>query len=260
MLRGIDTIANGMNGVLHLNDAIANDMANINSTGFKKTKLVFQNIQEVAIEKANGYENEDSKKIGSISLGSEVARSVVDFSQGTIKTTGNALDLAIDGNGFFKVQNEQGENLYTRNGKFMMNTDGNIVNADGYKLVGQGGVIQTAMGNETVGDINITSDGYLQVGRQKIDILEIEDFDDRQQLEQINGSLFKLREGSTATAKTAENYSVVQGALEGSNANMIETMLSSINASRSYETLSKVINMHSQSLQQTISKVGSIRS
>lgn len=263
MLRGIETAAQGTAAILDWNDMMANNLANVNTTGFKKAQMIFKDIHEQALANASVNKQDQSTQnnriIGNLSTGSTVDSIVIDFSQGGLQQTGNPLDLGINGQGFFKIQTADGI-AYTRNGNFLLNKDGFLVNSNGDAVLDtSNSKIQIKLNNQQTKDINITGDGQIAIGQQKLQKLAVVDFTDKTQLESVGSTMFKPKDESETKPVQAKNFEVRQGSLEGSNASIIESMLGSINASRTYETLNNILKNTSETLQKSTGTVGRLR-
>lgn len=261
MIRGLEAVTRGMESALSFNDNIANNLANVNSTGYKQTKMIFKNIHDVAINNIdnNSTDGEGKKTVGSLSVGSTVDSVVIDFSQGGVKTTDNPLDMALNGDGFFSVQSKDGSTAYTRNGSFVLGQDGILRTVSGDAVLGQNGPVKVDIKNSEVKDIVVDAQGSVAVNNKVVDKLKIVDFKDKTQMVSLGESLFKSSNVQTNPPVKASNYSVTQGALESSNANIIQSMVNSINASRTYETLNNMVQTISKSLEQGITQVGKVR-
>jgi flagellar basal-body rod protein FlgG len=258
MVKGIEAAAAGMIGATHLNDIIANNMANINTPGFKQTLAVFKNVQDLEVNKLDVKNNEYShKKVGSLSAGSELYATILDFEQGNIKTTGNSLDLAISGDGFFVVRTPDGD-AYTRNGSFSLRQDGVITTLEGYPLIGEKGApLKSNTNNFNLKDLQIHPNGNFEINKETLDKVKIVDFKNYQELEPMGNSLYKPINDQIPFKST--NYEIKQGAIEGSNSNTIDSMIKSIEASRIYETLSKTVEISNKTLTKAINEVGRVK-
>lgn len=259
MLRSLTTLKNGIERVMDTHDVYANNMANINTMGFKQSKMMFKDIREIEIQKLQNKSNEydptsTPTPAGKLSLGPEVAKMVVDFSQGDLITTGNKLDFAIHGDGFFAVKGADNQELYTRKGNFVIDSKGFLTTTDGQKVLGRDSNqpirFDITKNPET---IVVQKDGLVNYGKEKIGYLKIVDFADKTVLSPVEGSAFQNNGGTPSKVK---NPDVMQGALEGSNANAVETMLKSIEASRSYESMATVMQTTSETLQKVINQTG----
>jgi len=259
MLRGFESVTKGMIGVLDLNDAIANNMANVNSTGFKQQNVVFKNIRDVMINDINKqYVDQDAKNLGTLSLGSTVDAVIIDFRQGGIQTTGNPLDLAINGDGFFSIQTKDGSTAYTRNGSFILDTRGVLTTLDGCPVLGKNGPIILNINNNQAKDIVISGDGTVSVGREIVAQLDIVDFADKNSMEALGNSLYRPKDINSNPPIAAQGV-VTQGAIEKSNANVVQSMVNSITASRTYDALNEILKNTSKTLEKNINQVGRVR-
>ncbi len=257
MIQGINTAAAGMSSVIDWNDIIANNLANINTVGFKQLIPTFRDIKEINIQAENTAEpmNPGSGTIGSISAGSIIDMTHLDFSTGALKKTDRNLDVAINGDGFFAIQTAKGE-FYTRNGNFTLDENRDLVTKSGDKVLSEGGgAINIDVTAQSMKELFISQDGRIMQGDIEIDKLRIVDFKDKSNLKTIGNSLFKSIDEQPVEM---QNPSVSQGYLEGSNANVVKSMIDSITGSRTYETLSKIIRNSDSTLRKTINEVGRV--
>ncbi len=261
MFRGIEIAAKGMESIINYNDIIANNLANINTPGFKQLTPVFKDIHQMALNN-NGEQVtalDGSKKIGSLSAGSMLDITQLDFSQGSLIKTDGRLDVALNSKGFFVVRTESGEEAYTRNGGFFVNEDGDLVTRAGDTVLGEGGgAINLDIGTNNISDIIITTDGRVMAKDQEIDKLKVVDFDDTTKLKAMGNTLFKNIDEKNNAPQNTDNYLVTQGYLEGSNANVIESMINSITGTRTYETLSKVVQNSDSTFKKAVNEVGRV--
>ena len=195
---------------------ISNNLANINTSGFKKDKGHF-----LIIDSPDSIKEDLEKK--SISTGKQQPplwlqfETITDFSAGPLKHTGNPFDLALEGDGFFCIKTEQGTQ-YTRNGNFSLDQDGMLVTMDGLPVLGEGGPINIEGDTFTVGvKGNISVDGNL------VDTIKIVGFEKPDALEKTENSLFAIADKNEVESK-AENTGVSQGFIELSNVNAIRMM------------------------------------
>lgn len=256
MIRGINTAASGMVSIINLNDIIAHNLANVNTPGFKQLIPTFKNVQEVEINDKNNL-NQKGLTVGSLSMGSMLDTTQLDFEQGALRQTGRPLDVALNSEGFFVIEAETGEN-YTRNGSFFINEDGDLLTRAGGKVVGESGrAININLGDNGVRDMTITADGRIMVGADEVDRLKIVNFDDLSALKMQGNTLFKNIDNQNKPIEL-ENYAITQGHLETSNSNIVKSMISSIAGSRTYETLSKVISNTNITLRKAVNDVGRV--
>lgn len=263
IIRGLETAANGMQALINQNDSTANNVANVNTVGYKKQSLVFQDIYDYnVIQKSS--QTGDYSSMGDLSMGSQVQKLTYDFSQGILDKTGNTFDVALEGDGFFKVQSaKDGTASYTRNGSFVLNSTGNLVTKDGdYVLdnkskpikINTNGVVM-----RSINDITINEDGRIELTndqtRIQMQTLGVYDFANKEDMTCLGGSKFKPINIATNPELKAEKFSIQQGSLEMSNANVVNEMIKTINTSRNYESLSKLVKTNSDSLSEVM-KVG----
>lgn len=264
MLRGIDATKAGMMSILEYNDNIAHSLANANTTAFKQTRISFKNIHDTAINAMQGkYNNlEESGKIGSLSQGAMVDSYTIDFSQGTIKDTGRTFDLAINGDGFFKMKMADGSYTYSRNGVLQVQLDGTITDNQGNPLMNKDGIVKLqtqADGKQALIDfdkITIRNNGEIFYDKQQYGKIDLYDFTDKNKLMDIGEGRFISTDEISNPAKLMNNPNMQQFALELSNANSILTLINSMNAQRAYESMNNVMQTNSSTLQKTISSVG----
>lgn len=263
IIRGFDAASRGMQALIEQNDSTANNVANVNTVGYKKQNLVFQNIYDANIIQKSPQSGEVTS-IGELSVGSRVQKLTYDFSQGTLDKTGNTFDLALQGDGFFKIQSNEGDISYTRNGAFTMNNNGDLVTKDGdYVLDDRNKRIKIKTNDvvmHSINDIIINKDGQIElnnetnrIAMQKIGVF---DFQNKENMVCIGGSKFKPMNDNLGRGELkAEKFSLEQGSLELSNANVVNEMIKTINTSRNYEALSKLVKADGDSLS-SVMRVG----
>jgi len=230
-------------------DVIANNLANLNTTGFKSDVPMFEEFL-MPVARANNFPAADSRLSFVRDRGT-----MLDLGQGTVQSTGNPLDVAIKGDGFLAVQTPQGER-YTRNGALQINAAGEIVTAQGYRVVGDdGGPIALQPGDS---NIAINAEGTLSVRGTASNVsiirgkLRIVNFPQEQRLQKDGDSLFTAP--ADMPAVDAPNATVVQGAIEKSNVQGITEMTRMINVSRSYTMIANLLksegDLHKTAIQQ----------
>ncbi len=254
-LRTLGTAAVGMESQALNMDVIANNLANVNTSGFKKSRadfqdLYYQNLRIAGAASSSGTEIPTSNQIG---LGTKVAAIAKIFSQGDYKQTGNELDLALDGRGFFQISTPDGEIAYTRAGAFKLDSSGNIVNSDGYLMEPQITVptdaIQLTVGPD--GTITVMTAGVTtptEIGK-----IETARFPNPAGLTGIGKNMFMetITSGTPTTGTPGEDGlgTINQGFLEMSNVNIVEEMVAMIMAQRAYEINGKAITTADEMLQ-----------
>jgi len=238
MLKGLFVNKAGMLAQQRRLDVAANNLANLNTIGFKKENVFFRRLLEAM---ANPVDD-NTRATGATRL---------DFSQGTLKETGNPLNVAVDGRGFFVIQTEQGT-FYTRNGAFQLDGEGRLVTVDGYAVATDGGEVQIAGGS-----VSITEKGEILVDGKTVGRLRIVDFDDPHLLEPVGSTHFALGE-ATEKEMTAEEINLRPGYLETSNVDPIAEMVTLIEVNREYELAQKSIHSQDSSLDKLINQAGRI--
>ncbi len=254
MIKGLYTAASSMMATRDNLDIVSNNLANADTTGYKRDKGVNKSFPEMVISRIE--KNEESKKLGELGTGVELDESYTDYSPGSFKHTENDLDLAIRGNGFFTVETPRGEML-TRNGNFNLNENGELVTQSGYPVLGVDRQPITA-GN---GVVNIEGNGGVYNNSGETGELLIVDIGENNLLEKRGENLYQLRESENGGGELqeAENYQVVQGYLEQSNVNIIEEMTKMIEVNRLYEANQKAITTMDGTLEQAANEVGRLR-
>ena len=211
---------------------LSNNLANINTSGYKEDQAVFRLPDE---EMSTGISSDPSSGgVSALMTGVIPMTTHTDFSNGPLQQTGNPLDLALEGEGFFSIQTEQGVR-YTRNGAFTINPEGALSTADGDPVMGEGGEI-TIDGS----DVRVDGSGNVIVDGRQTDHLRIVKISAPEALHKIGKSLFQLDE--TNGSEEALAYGgVQQGYLEGSNVNAVKAMTELIEVQRGYESYQKMI-------------------
>jgi flagellar basal-body rod protein FlgG len=221
-------------------DVLSNNLANINTTGFKEDLISFNALSSDADAAGQGS-SDDS--------GDTPLMTVTSFSPGQMRYTQNDLDLAIEGDGFFCVRTPEGM-MYTRKGCFGINNKGQLVTQEGELVIGKKGEI-TITGTS----VSIDESGNVLVDGVLADELRIVGFEDSQKLQKVTNSLFKCDEPEE-NEKEANDYIIKQGFLELSNVNTIKTMTEMIDVLRGYESYQKVIQFMDDATMKAINDVG----
>ncbi|MCK9217933.1 MAG: flagellar hook-basal body protein [Firmicutes bacterium] len=190
--------------------------------------------------------------IGNINAGVHVSEIFTDFSQGHLDVTGNPLDLAIQGKGFFAIE-VKGEERYTRDGSFTINKDGFIVNKDGHRLLGEEGYIRVENNR-----ISVNERGELYSGDNFIDRIKILDFADYKALRKEKDSYYTLLTEDWPDNSSEFGGIISQGYLEASNVNSIKEMVEMINLLRSYDASQRLIKAHDELLGRAVNDIAKI--
>jgi flagellar basal-body rod protein FlgG len=251
-MRALYTAATGMSANQTKIENIANNISNANTTGFKKVREGFEDLvyQQIAGRGASG----DAMQIGG---GARLASLSRDFRTGNTMITSSETDLMLDGPGFFVVETMNGETFYTRDGHFRTDMDGRVTTQNGYMLqpniqVPQGGTLVIS-GDGTISAEIQTDEGVEVV---QLGILEIATFQNPEALEAAGGNFFRATTAAGDVLRTQPTQdgtgSVLQYALEGSNVDVAEELISMITAQRGYELSSKVIQAADEMLQTAV--------
>lgn len=244
----------GMLAQMRKLDTITNNLANVNSTGYKKDNMTVEalyphsrsqqpqyKIQLVSVKRK--IENKENKA-NTLSL-----QTFTNYSNGNLKRTDNPLDVALDGNGFLVVSTPNG-NRYTRNGSLSQNAQGTLVTQDGFSVLGQNGPIKVGGG-----EVKIEHSGEVFVDGQSIDTLQVVDFPHPYPLRKTGKGLFALT-NVNAQINQAPNTKVRQGFIESSNVDIINQMAKMIQTMRAYETDQKMVQSLNEAIQRTNSELG----
>jgi len=255
MIRSLWTSATGMQAQALNLDVIANNLANVNTAGFKKSRAEFQDLLYETLRPAGTSSSQDTQVPTGIQIGHGTRPSTVlkIFSQGNMENTKNELDLAIEGDGFFQIILPNGETAYTRDGSFKLDSDGRIVNSDGFALEPEISIPSDAL------SISVGIDGtvsVLQAGDStpsEIGTIELARFVNPAGLISTGRNLYITSEASgdemTDTPGEDGLGSIAQGFLEMSNVSVVDEMVSMITAQRAYEVNSKSIQTADEMLQ-----------
>ena len=255
MLKALNTAATGMQAQQTNMEVISNNMANASTTGYKKARAEFEDLLYQTVKEpgaASGL-NAVSPTGVQTGLGVKTAAIQKDHAMGSAKITDNPLDMQIEGKGFFQVQNEEGDILYTRNGEFKRNSEGKIVDKNGNLLIPEVKLPADAV------DIRISSRGEIALIRDKmskpevIGQVQLASFINPAGLKALGKNNFTSTPASGApqegTPGTGHFGPVSQGQLEGSNVTIVEEMVNMISSQRTFETNSKSMQAADQMLQ-----------
>ena len=238
-------------------EIISNNLANINTTGFKEDRTLFRSYLpgpsdpvKQDIERYLASEEVDLlDPYQSNNFMVKVEDTITDFSTGEMRHTGNALDLALAGDGFFCVNTPEGTQ-YTRKGNFTINNDGVLVTGEGLPVLGNGGEIKID-GKDVVVDAqgNVSADG------NQVDTIKVVSFSDTSALKKVGDVLFALV-NPQVSEESAEGFTVNQGFIELSNVNTVEVMVEMIEVLRGYESYQKILRSIDDVTLKTINEVG----
>jgi len=250
MERGLYIAATGMMSAITRQDTIASNLANVNTVGYKTDRVVNETFNDMFVTsmKLGG-------EVGEMNFGTRVAGVVTDFSQGYMRNTGNATDLAIGGDGFFMVQAPGGPVQYTRNGQFNRSADGFLTTQSGEFVLSSGKTpLFVGPGDPTISSDGrvYTSDGQLsgQIGLMRLDFENSAD-----QIRKTGASFWT---GPEAGAPPIGSTSVRQGFVEASGVNSIKEMVEMIGTMRGYESAQRAVLAIDGTLDKAVNSVGSL--
>ena len=255
MIRALYTAASGMNAQQTNIDNVAHNLANVNTTGFKKSRVEFEDLvyQELRAPGAQASATTEAPVGLGMGLGTRAVATARNFSSGNLRTTAAPLDIAIEGGGFFKIALPSGTTAYTRAGTFHLDAQGTIVTADGYPLEPQ-----VTIPTDTV-SVSISKDGIVSAtvpgqGSSQVGAIEIATFANPAGLRPLGGNLFELTTASGdeegGAPGTDARGTLAQGFVEDSNVSVVEEMVNMIIGQRAYEANSRVVKAADEMLSQ----------
>ncbi|CAE6947847.1 flagellar basal-body rod protein FlgG [Vibrio alginolyticus] len=228
--------------------AISNNLANVNTVGFKRDRVVFEDLF-YSIQRQPGAAVDQVNELPSgVQLGSgvRVVGTQKVFTQGNTQNTSQELDLAVMGQGFFQIENSDGQIMYTRNGQFHVNSEGLMVNTQGLPLEPQIQIPEDAISLSVGVDGTVTATTAADVRPQNLGQITLANFVNPAGLEAMGGNLFRETEASGPADELIAGEdgagSIKQGALEGSNVQVVEEMVDMITTQRAYEMNAKVVS------------------
>jgi flagellar basal-body rod protein FlgG len=262
MLRGLYTAGLGMLGRMKSMDVISNNLANINTTGYKQDIAVFQSFPDVLVGRINDSRGNfiPARYVGDVSLGTDVGEVFTNHMAGMLNRTDRSLDLSIEGaaGAFFTmgVENDEGEMIeyYSRNGAFALNGDGALVDFDGRFLLGENGVIN--LENE---NFFVSPDGMVVVEGEEVDRIRITQFEDPRDLVKLGNNLMAMNPEIDEANQVDFGGAIRQGYIEASNVNTIKEMVNMIEVLRVYEANQKVVQAVDDIIGKAVNEVGTIR-
>jgi len=247
MFRGLYTAATGMNAMQNQIDVTSNNIANVNTIAFKQDRSEFQDLMYDSMNYTSGQTSETTMNPTGIDVGLGVRVSGIqkNFSEGDLETTDNTLDLAIEGDGFFQVTLPNGEIAYTRSGAFKLDSEGNIVNANGYLLEPQITVPDDVVNLTIAEDGTVTAEDGTTGETTQLGQITLVDFINPAGLTPLGNNLYQESDAAgdpiEGIATEDQFGSIGQGMIELSNVALVTEMVNLITAQRAYEANSKSI-------------------
>jgi flagellar basal-body rod protein FlgG len=247
MNRAIYTAASGGMAALARLDAVAQNLANANTAGYKAERVLFRvrPLDETAAGAGDPILAETAAQVAEVAT-------VRDFSQGPVRASGNPLDVAITGEGFFVVATPRGER-YTRQGNFTLDRDGALVTAGGDRVQGEGGDIRLGTGTPAIGD-----DGTVSVDGAPVGRLKLVGFGEDPALVAEGSSLFAPAPGAAAVPLDPAAVRLAPEALEGANVDAVAGMIELVDVTRGFETYMRAIESLDGLMARAIDEVGRI--
>ena len=266
MVKGLYTAYTGMVNEQRRLDVLTNNLANSNTTGYKKEGATAQSFDdELAIRIKDTSSNLMPRRMGIINMGVDIGETYTDYSQGAFKITDKPADLAIAGNGFFAVEftDKLGNTSikYTRDGEFQVDRDGYFRTADGDYLLNMNAAMNSQTGDnahlrvDPLLDYSINQQGFVYQNGELIGQVGYVDFDDYNYLEKYGENFIQPIAGAQVIAADAD---IEQGALESSNVNIVDEMVTMITIQRAYDAGQKMIQAEDEALEMAVSQVGRV--
>ncbi|NLL66864.1 MAG: flagellar basal-body rod protein FlgF [Clostridiaceae bacterium] len=257
MIRGLYTSGYSMLTLNRKMDTVSNNMANVNTNGFKKDTVVFEEFSDVLMKRFfDGSDHSPAPaQIGNMTLYNDIATVHTDFTQGALENTGISTDVAIDGDegAFFCVavpENNQFREYYTRDGAFKLDSNGRLVTRDGHFVMGQNGPIMLE-GSE----FTITYRGEIIQNGETVDTLRIRKFENPESLRKYG---FNLITATGESQDAAFEGTIQQGFVERSNVDSVKEMVDMITVLRAYESNQKLIQYQDSTLERAVNDIGRV--
>lgn len=244
MIKGMYKAASAMIPRIRQQETIANNLANASAAGYKKDMIFTHELSQAQarhIERKNDWETPMIDQV------------YTNYDQGSLNQTDNPLDLAIDGNGFFVIQDPETEELYlTRGGNFIVNPSGYLSTPDGMRVMSDAGPI-TLAGS----DVTVSETGQISIDETPVANLRVTEPDDISRLTKVGQNAFNVPDG--VDLRAAVNFAVRQGYLESSNIDAVREMVDMIVSFRGYESDAQALKMQDGTLDKLINNVGRVR-
>ncbi len=249
MVRGLFIAGTGMFTQQRRMDVVTNNIVNAETIGFKKDTMVTQSFRDLIIDRIRDPDS-GNPRVGPLNTGIYSDETLISFARGAMEQTDRYTDMAIEGDGFFVVETQDGER-YTRAGDFYVNNEGYLLNPDGLYVMGENGRMQTGVNFTLAVDGTITRQDGTEVDR-----LRIVDFEDRLVLRKQGHNLFYAH--NDAPAAQLENPRVIQNMIENSNVDIGREIVDMIEVTRSYEANQRIARMTDETLNRAVNDVGRV--
>lgn len=252
MLRGMYTSISAMVNLQSSQTVITNNIANVNTTGFKEERLMSKTFDDVLISNNDRYSNGVGhyQELGRLNFGVKIDEIKTNYNQGSLVETENQTDFAINGKGFFTVRDNEGNLFYTRDGAFKVNRDGYLVTSSGYSVLNSNNQ-PIYVGNSSV---SVDTNNNVVLSSGAVHRFNIVDFQDYNSLNKVGSNLY-TGEGATAT----NNYIVKNMQIEGSNVDIIQSTADLMSNLRAFEANQKVVQIMDSTLSKIANEIGTVR-
>jgi flagellar basal-body rod protein FlgG len=260
MIRGINTIQRSFNVLSERQKTMANNAANVTTPGYRAQQLTQSTLENRPIHNyMDGPQLNRRAETDEWTFGNQLDAAYRQFNNGSIQGTGMDTDLALQGNGFFTVTHvETGEILYTRNGNFTVNEAGQLTTQEGHIVQGipQGGGMQPVIvGQGNASQFSVDAQGFVTIPGQDVpQFLYITQFENPDGLVAVGDTLFQGDGGEP----TGAGYSITQGFIEQSNANMADIMTDMLQIAREFEANQRALHATDETLSRATSEVGRV--
>lgn len=260
MVRALYTAWTGLRNEEKRMDVVTNNMANADTTGYKKVDVTAQSFdRQLAVKINDATEGVDLVRgIGGVTLGVKIGETYYDMTQGNFRQTEDLYNFALSGRGFFTISTTDKSGTehirYTRDGDFTVTRDGYLVTKDGDYVLGDGGN-RIQIPNANLVDISVNEMGEIYSGNTYVSTLQVVDFENYDYLSSYGENMYEAVAGATIIDA---NATVNQGYLEMSNVNMVTEMVDMIAITRAYETNQKMIQTVDQTLEKAVNNIGNV--
>ena len=260
MVRALYTAWTGLRNEEKRMDVVTNNMANADTTGYKKIDVTAQSFdRQLAVKINDATEGPDLiRGIGGVTLGVKIGETYFDMSQGNFRQTEDLYNFALSGNGFFTISTTDKSGTehirYTRDGDFTVTRDGYLVSKDGDFVLGDGGN-RIQIPDANLVEISVNQMGEIYSGNTYVSKLQIVDFENYDYLSSYGENMYEAVNGATIVGSDA---TVNQGYLEMSNVNMVTEMVDMIAVTRAYETNQKMMQTVDQTLDKAVNNIGNV--
>ncbi len=248
MIRGLYTAVSQLDAQLRRQELLAHNLANIGTPGFKQTLLA--QVERTSLGLCRFGDSSLILPIGSLGTSTGLEPAAIDLNPGPTTETGEPLDLAVRGVGFFVVQRPDGP-AYTRDGTFFVDAEGYLSTAGGFRVLGQNGPIRVG-----TSDFEVSPDGTVTVGGQAVDRLRLVDLSRAPGIVRVGDNLLRPSDPNFQPPPAPPETAVLQGAIEESNVNLTETVAQLLAAMRAYQSAQRMLLEADLTLDRAIQQLG----